>query len=174
MTTVPDTTNTRITFRDVVDYEWYVPTIKTAVAAGITSGYGDGTFGIGMMISRQEAAKVAGSVIPATNLDYSKGVASALDKDQIADWAYDYVDLMFKKGYMKGDTEGNFRPTTALTRAEAATILLNIKKNETVIAGNAGAVTVPQQTTTPAAVTTPGALSGTGSKNDPLCHIDCR
>ena len=51
--------------------------------------------------------------------------------------AYDYVDLMFKKGYMKGDEEGNFRPTMALTRAEAATILLNIKKNETIIAARA-------------------------------------
>ena len=137
LTSTPDTTNTKIPFKDVVDYEWYVPTIKMAVAAGLTSGYGDGTFGIGMMISRQEAAKVAGSVIPAINLDNTKGADSALDKSQIADWAYDYVDLMFKKGYMNGDTEENFRPTMALTRAEAATILLNIKKNESVITGNA-------------------------------------
>jgi hypothetical protein len=137
LTEKPDTTNTKIQFTDVVENEWYVPTIKIAVASGITSGYGDGTFGIGLMISRQEAAKVAGSVIPKNDIDDQKGAETTLDKGQIADWAYDYVDLMFKKGYMKGDTEGNFRPTMALTRAEAATILLNIKKNEPIIAANA-------------------------------------
>lgn len=137
LTEKPDTANTKIQFTDVVAEEWYVPTIKIAVAAGITSGYGDGTFGIGMMISRQEAAKVAGSVIAKEGIDDKKGAELARDKGQIADWAYQYVDLMFKKGYMKGDTEGNFRPTMALTRAEAATILLSIKKNETIIAANA-------------------------------------
>jgi len=137
LTEKPDTTNTKIQFTDVVDYEWYVPTIKIAVASGITSGYGDGTFGIGLMISRQEAAKVAGSVIPTFGTGDEEGAETARDKAQIADWAYQYVELMFKKGYMRGDTEGNFRPTTALTRAEAVTILLNVKKNEPVIAANA-------------------------------------
>lgn len=167
MTTVPNTVNTKVSFTDVVDYEWYVPTIKIAVASGITSGYGDGKFGIGMMISRQEAAKVAGSVIPALNVDNAKGVESAKDKAQIADWAYKYVDLMFKKGYMKGDTEGNFRPTMALTRAEAATILLNIKKNESIIAANA-----TEQATTPCMTihtSTAGVfVKGKGTQGEPF------
>lgn len=137
LTVVPDTSGTVVKFTDVDTDEWYMPTIKIAVAGGITSGYGDGTFGIGQMISRQEAAKVAGSVISEDVKRDSLGASSALDKGTIADWAYDYVDLMFKKGYMKGDTEGNFRPTMALTRAEAATILLNVKKSETIIAANA-------------------------------------
>lgn len=137
LTVIPDTSNTKIPFTDVDEIEWYVPTIKIAVASNITSGYGDGTFGIGLMISRQEAAKVAGSVIPAADRKNAKSVDDALDRDVIADWAYDYVDLMYKKGYMEGDTEGNFRPTMALTRAEAATILLNVKKNEPVIGANA-------------------------------------
>ncbi len=140
LTVTPDISSTKIQFRDVLKDEWYVPTIKIAVAAGITSGYGDGTFGIGLMISRQEAAKVAGSVISEDVKREAKGAETVLDRRLIADWAYDYVDLMFKKGYMKGDTEGNFRPTMALTRAEAATILLNIKKNETVIAANADVI----------------------------------
>ena len=166
LTEKPDTTNTKIQFTDVVDYEWYVPTIKIAVASGITSGYEDGTFGIGLMISRQEAAKVAGSVIPSYDVEDEKGAETALDKSKIADWAYDYVDLMFKKGYMKGDTEGNFRPTSALTRAEAATILLSIKKNETVIAANAG-----ELSTTNCMVEHQGQqgvfLKGDGTKSDP-------
>ncbi len=137
LTVTPDTSNTKIGFKDVVENEWYVPTIKIAVASGITQGYGDGTFGIGLMISRQEAAKVAGSVISSQVDKNAAGAETARDKGSIANWAYQYVDLMFQKGYMKGDTEGNFRPTMALTRAEAATILLNVKTNEKIIAANA-------------------------------------
>ncbi|QOX65055.1 S-layer homology domain-containing protein [Anoxybacterium hadale] len=166
LTNRPDISGTKIPFADVKEGSWYVPAIKAAVAAGITDGYQDGTFGVGRMISRQEAAKVAGSVIsrPAKQMvqgeeeaggTVASGVAGdsdlpagssavigssaakALDRDAIADWAYDYVDLMFRKGYMKGDSAGNFRPTMALTRAEAAAILLSIKKNEPVISPNA-------------------------------------
>ena len=166
LTEKPDATNTKIQFTDVVDYEWYVPTIKIAVASGITSGYGDGTFGIGLMISRQEAAKVAGSVIPTAGVEDEKGAETALDKSQIADWAYNYVNLMFKKGYMKGDTEGNFRPTMALTRAEAATILLNVKKNESIIAAKAD-----ELATTNCMAAHKGQegvyLKGEGTKSDP-------
>ncbi len=137
LTVIPDTANTVVRFTDVDEDEWYAPVIKIAVASGITSGYGDGTFGVGLMISRQEAAKVAGSVIPSGVSPSAGGVKNISDQKAIADWAYEYVDLMFKKGYMRGDTEGNFRPTMALTRAEAATILLNVKKNEPIIAAKA-------------------------------------
>lgn len=147
LTTVPDTSNTVISFKDVDPIEWYVPTIKVAVAAGITSGYQDGTFGIGQMISRQEAAKVVASVIQANNLDTTKTAQSAKDAKDIGDWALSYVNLMFQKGYMQGDDEGNFRPTMALTRAEAATLLLNVKKKESVIVGPGNTGTVPVTTT---------------------------
>ncbi len=167
LTVTPDTTSTTIQFSDVVDYEWYVPTIKIAVAAGITSGYGDGTFGIGRMISRQEAAKVAGSVIAATNLDTSKSASSAKDQSEISDWAFTYVDLMFKKGYMQGDAEGNFRPTTALTRAEAATILLNMKKHEAVIVGDAATKIDEPEAPTTEAITVSAIVAGAGTKTNP-------
>ncbi|MBN7774083.1 S-layer homology domain-containing protein [Clostridium aminobutyricum] len=177
LTTVPDTANTVISFKDVDPIEWYVPTIKTAVEAGITSGYQDGTFGIGQMISRQEAAKVVASVIPASDLDTTKTAQSAKDAAEIGDWALPYVNLMFQKGYMQGDTEGNFRPTMALTRAEAATLLLNVKKKESVIAGPGKSTTAT--TTSPAVAigdagcqkvhsVSEGAFTfGTGTRNDP-------
>lgn len=178
LTTVPDTSKTTIAFKDVDPIEWYVPTIKTAVAAGITSGYQDGTFGIGQMISRQEAAKVVASVIQANNLDTTKTAQSAKDAKDIGDWALPYVNLMFQKGYMQGDDEGNFRPTMALTRAEAATLLLNVKKKESVIVGpgntgivpatTTGAVTIGDAGCQKAHAISDGAFTfGTGTRNDP-------
>lgn len=176
MTVKPDTTNTEIKFPDVVADEWYVPTIKIAVAAGITSGYEDGSFGINRLMSRQESAKVAASVIQTKNIpEGAVGAATVNDKDQIAEWAYPSVDLMFKKKYMKGDDFGKFQPTNALKRAEATTILLNMKKSETIIAANADKIAEEQ-----AIVNQPNAcksthgttgsgvfLVGQGSKADP-------
>lgn len=166
LTSIPDTKNTTLNFSDVDPIEWYVPTIKIAVEAGITSGYGDGKIGIGQMISRQEAAKIVASVIPDSTTGTRTGVSSVSDAALIADWAYPYVDELFKKGYMQGDG-GTFKPTKALTRAEAATMLLNVKKNEPVIVGSKGSTDVIPQTPTSGAVTTPGGLSGSGSKSDP-------
>lgn len=155
LTVAPDTSNTVVTFKDVNPIEWYVPTIKTAVAAGITKGYEDGNFGIGQMISRQEAAKVVASVISTNNLDTSKSASTSKDAALIGDWALPYVNIMFQKGYMQGDNEGNFRPTMALTRAEAATLLLSVKKKEAVIKGPG----VVAATTTPA-ITVPTGNAG--------------
>ncbi|WP_164914298.1 S-layer homology domain-containing protein [Aminipila luticellarii] len=177
LTVVPDTSSTVVTFKDVDPIEWYVPTIKTAVAAGITKGYEDGNFGIGQMISRQEAAKVVASVIPADNLDTSKNASAVKDAALIGDWALPYVNIMFQKGYMQGDDQGNFRPTMALTRAEAATLLLNVKKKETVIKGpGTTAVSPTPDVTTPTgdagcqkihAVMGGAFTVGTGTAKDP-------
>lgn len=150
LTVVPDTSTTILKFKDADPIEWYIPTIKTAVAAGITKGYEDGTFGVGQMISRQEAAKVVATVVSSDNLDTSKNASTSKDASFIGEWALPYVNIMFQKGYMQGDNEGNFRPNTALTRAEAATLLLNVKKHETVIKGpNGGGEIVKPPTTDP-------------------------
>ncbi len=179
LTEKPDTSATKISFSDVDPAEWYVPTIKTAVAAGITQGYQDGTFGIGQMISRQEAAKVVATVVDTSNLDTTKTASTARDAATIGEWALPYVNIMFQKGYMRGDNEGNFRPTMALTRAEAATLLLNVKKLEKVIKGPAqSAVNQPAEEVVTVPVGDAGCQSahkvedgaftlGTGTLSDP-------
>lgn len=144
LTVKPDTSDTEILFKDVDPAEWYVPAIKTAVAGQMTSGYPDGTFGIGRMMTRQEAALVISAIIPAEVAeDSGNTAANAKDKSKIDDWAYDAVDLMFRKGYMKGDDKGNFKPTNAINRAEAVQLLLQVKKKETVI-GKEGTAPITQ------------------------------
>ncbi len=149
MTVKPDTStiaNTQIKFKDVVPGEWYETVIKTAVACNITSGYEDGSFGIGRLMSRQEAAKVVASVIQTKNIPAgAPTVDLILDKADIGEWAYPSVNIMFQKKYMKGDDQNNLHPTNALKRAEAFTILLNVKKNETIIAANADKIAEEQR-----------------------------
>ncbi|WP_206460036.1 S-layer homology domain-containing protein [Anaerovorax sp. IOR16] len=156
LTQKPDITNTKISFSDVDPIEWYIPTVKTAVEGGMTKGYPDGTFGIGRMMTRQEAAQVASTVLPSTITESHSGAETAKDKALIDPWAYNAVDLMFKKGYMKGDSEGNFRPTNAITRAEAVQLLLQIKKKESVIVGKGQGTSEP--TTTQPAIIISGCM----------------
>ena len=177
----PDTTGVDISkFCDVVTTEWYADTVKKAVAAGITNGTttkekdGYDSFGIGLMITRQEAAKIVSSIIdPDKQMTYETmqtGEAkynAIKDKADIADWAKSHVEKVFVRGYMQGasnpDGTTSFNPTSALTRAEAATLLLNVVKNESRILGpKQSGTSVP--TPTPVPSTTDGAVTpDTGS-----------
>ena len=132
LTDKPDTGNTVIKFSDVKEGEWYVPYVKIAVAAGLTSGTGDGAFGIGRNITREEAAKIVAGVVYTEGLT-GAGYLAAKDADKVSSWAVKGVDIMYKKGYIKGDESGNFNPQGLLTRAAAAKILLEVKKHENVI-----------------------------------------
>jgi len=178
LTQKPDIAYTKISFTDVDPIEWYVATVKTAVAGGMTNGYPDGTFGIGRMMTRQEAAQVASTVLSSTDAGTQSGVDTVKDKALIDKWAYDAVDLMFKKGYMKGDSEGNFRPTNAITRAEAVQLLLQIKKKETVIVGKGQSGEDNTETTQPVTVIggcmkyhLPQTVNGVDTSQEALDHL---
>ena len=41
-------------------------------------------------------------------------------------WYTKYIEQVSDAGYMMGDDEGNFRPNSPLTRAEAATIIARL------------------------------------------------
>ncbi len=45
------------------------------------------------------------------------------DQAEIPAWAKEAVEKVTEKGWMEGDTEGNFRPNAPITRAEMAVIL---------------------------------------------------
>jgi hypothetical protein len=175
----PDTTGVDVSkFCDVVPSEWYATTVAKAVAAGITDGTttvekdGYASFGVNLMITRQEAAKIVSSIIdPSKELTYDEMVAGQQkyegikDKSKIASWAASHVEKVFVRGYMQGDDTNSFNPTNALTRAEAATLLLNVVKKETRILGpkqSASDITTGSAITTQPAVTS-GAVTDTTS-----------
>lgn len=145
LTVKPDTSATTLNYIDVDPIEWYIPVVKTMVAAKITEGIGWGKVGIGLNITRQEAIKILATIIPTRDLSSESVTVLARDRDMIADWAAPYYQIMFKKGYLN-NTEGTLGPTASLTREEAAILLLKIKKGETVIAGNANQLIQSQPT----------------------------
>ena len=139
LTVRPVTTNTKLDFIDVDPIEWYVPVIKTVTEAKITNGIGWGKVGIGLNITRQEAVKILATIIQTKYLPVASVQILANDKTDIAQWALPYYQIMFKKGYLNNSSV-NLVPMAALTREEAAILLLKIKKSETVIAGNANVI----------------------------------
>ena len=111
-------------FRDVADDFWGKAAINFCVQNGILTGYEDGSFQPNKAITRQEAASILRNAFELTE------TTSELfpDDSAIAGWAKESVYLVKASGLMKGDAgTGNFRPTSTITRAEAASIFMNAK-----------------------------------------------
>ncbi|MCQ2456778.1 MAG: S-layer homology domain-containing protein, partial [Clostridia bacterium] len=48
------------------------------------------------------------------------------DEKKVAAWAREYVEVLRRAGIVNGDAEGRYNPKKNITRAEAATIILNL------------------------------------------------
>ena len=111
-------------FRDVADDFWGKAAINFCVQNGILTGYEDGSFQPNKAITRQEAASILRNAFELTETTDELFP----DDSAIAGWAKESVYLVKASGLMKGDAgTGNFRPTSTITRAEAASILMNAK-----------------------------------------------
>lgn len=117
-------------FSDVKAGAWYEKTVMSAAAAGIVTGYTDGTFKPDGKVTRQEMA-----VMIARVLNKYKGAAAPknideylnfTDNDKLAEYAKDSVALVVKYGIMKGGSDKKFRPEDSAIRAEAAVVMYNI------------------------------------------------
>ena len=110
-------------FIDVADDDYGVVAIAYCKEHGIISGYEeDGTFRPGATITRQEAASMITKAMGVSE----KSSEKYPDDSSIANWAKDAVYMAKAAGLMEGDAgTGNFRPTSTITRAEAASIMVN-------------------------------------------------
>ena len=112
-------------FPDVADDFWGKAAINFCVENGILSGYDDGTFQPNKAITRQEAASILRNAFELTETTDELFP----DDSAIAGWAKESVYLVKASGLMKGDAgTGNFRPTSTIIRAEAASILMNANR----------------------------------------------
>ena len=115
-------------FPDVADDYWGKAAINFCYQNEIITGYDDGTFLPEKTITRQEAAAILNN---AFELAEKYGISDELfpDDSAISTWAEDHVYAAKAAGLMKGDADtGNFRPTSTITRAEAASILMNAQR----------------------------------------------
>ncbi|WP_251037661.1 S-layer homology domain-containing protein [Paenibacillus albidus] len=113
-------------FSDVSSGKWYAGDIQTAAAAGLLSGYTDGTFRPDSQISRQEMASILAKAMKYTgkslNADMA-GLAKFSDAANLPDWSKAAVAEIAAEGIIQGTPDGSFAPQKPATRAEAATML---------------------------------------------------
>ena len=115
------TDDAEIDFTDVS--EEYKDAVAKFVGAELIDGYGDKTFRGEANIKRGELCKL---LVLALGMDPDDAGVLAFGDVPVSHWAYDYIALLTEAEYLKGDTEGNFRPEDNLTRAELATVMNRI------------------------------------------------
>ena len=119
------TETTESSFNDVNDTDWFSTYVKRALKAGIISD--DTSFRPNDAVSREEMVKI---IVGAWLLENEEpqwiNISDFNDKEQISDWAVDYVNTAVTLGLVKGDDNKNFNPKNGTTRAEAAVVLYRL------------------------------------------------
>ena len=96
---------------------WYNVAVSTDAAAGVLSGYSDGTFKPLKSITRGEFA----TIISRFFSGYTDVESKFTDTEN--HWAKDAIDKVASMGWVSGYSDGTFRPNNSITRAEAITII---------------------------------------------------
>ena len=119
-------TNDENVFMDVDDNAWYAGYVNTAYKNGFCNGVGNGTFGTGMEITRQDMCVMAYNVIKALGHDITDGELVFGDADAIGNYAKAPVAALNGAGIVNGVGNGNFNPAGSASRAEAAVIIYKV------------------------------------------------
>lgn len=104
-------------YTDVSADKWYNNPISTMSRLGIIKGYPDGTFRPNDPITRAEFAAIA------ARFDEHKAAKLASFTDIYGHWAVSEISLAYENGWIKGYSDGTFRPNRNITRAEAMALI---------------------------------------------------
>ena len=108
-------------FSDVRSGQWYTNAVCWAAAEGIVSGMPDGTFSPNASIDRAQMAVMLSRFADLLGPASGNGTAFR-DAKKIPSWAVDGVKKVSTLGWLVGDANGNFNPTSGTTRAQAASV----------------------------------------------------
>lgn len=109
---------TSSSFSDVSAKAWYATAINALAAADVLHGYPDGTFRPENYVTRAEMVKVL------ENLSGEEAAQGQSFPDVSADhWANSAIMLAQEKGWVKGYSDGLFRPDQMVIRAEAVVMM---------------------------------------------------
>lgn len=116
-------------FIDVPNSHWAYKYVATAYTKGIVNGIGDGVFGAGNPITRQDIVTLCyrlteslGVTLPEANGEEFNDSAS------IAPYAKTAADKMKAAGIVNGKGDNQFDPTASATRAEATKIIYELMR----------------------------------------------
>ncbi|TYP75479.1 S-layer homology domain-containing protein [Paenibacillus methanolicus] len=113
------------TFKDVPKTHWAYKYIETAVAKGLITGTGDGSFGPTGQVTREQLATILVRSLGLT-ADDIKGQGDTLkfaDKDAISSFARDSVAFAVNNGLLTGINDSTFNGKGAATREQVAVVV---------------------------------------------------
>ncbi len=116
-------------FSDIKKKTWYTGYVGWAVDAGIVNGYEDGTFLPDKALSREEMAACIARYINYMDISMpreSTAPSTFADAKKIGKWAREYVEILRRAGIANGDQYKKYNPKADITRAEMATVIMNI------------------------------------------------
>jgi len=114
-------------FSDVNGSDWYAPFVNTAYKLGLSNGMGDGSFGVGQTISRQDMAVLANRVATLKGVVLTSKEEKVLsDINSVNDYAKESVQLLANAGIISGDEYSVFNPQGKALREQAAKIICMI------------------------------------------------
>lgn len=110
-------------FADASENDWFCPYINIGYAKGLMQGVGDGKFGVGELITRQDMVVMLCNALHGLNITVPNGSAVFADRDKIADYAVEAVEALHEMGIVNGVSETEFDALGTATRAQAAKIV---------------------------------------------------
>ncbi len=111
-----------LTFADTEPNAWYAPYVETALAREWIQGISAERFGIGEVITREQAAVILWRIL---NLN-ENGELSFRDSDSISAYAAEAAAGLASAGILSGNENNEFCPAASLTRAEAAKLVCKL------------------------------------------------
>lgn len=113
-------------FADVPEGAWYLKYVNIASKYGIVEGKGNGSFGVGENITRQDMAVMLYRAMQSRNADVNASEVTFADSDLISDYAKNAVSALSNIGAINGVGDNRFDPLNYATRAQAAKVIYSI------------------------------------------------
>ena len=111
-------------FPDVEDWYYYADAVAWAKQVGIATGLGNGTFGGGDIVTREQLSVFLYRYGQYAGHELANGVLDIYnDVDSVHAWAKEGMAHAVGAGLITGTDEGNLEPAGAATRAQLAVIL---------------------------------------------------
>jgi len=117
-------------YTDVDASAWYSPYLAAAEKEGIISGIGEGKFGVGRTITRQEAATILYRIATAQGKTFTPATLKFTDDDSIAEFAKEAVYALKGAGIINGVSAREFAPVANCSRAQSAKLIFGLSGKE--------------------------------------------
>lgn len=123
-------------FPDVPSGSYYEAAVNWGYESGIVTGYQNGKFGVGDIITREQLVAFLYRYAEYRSADTSVSVTAAQissqysDYKNVSDWAKEYIVWAIDKGVIKGKNGTDIAPGGSALRCEVAQIIYNIFKND--------------------------------------------